>query len=276
MSSAAARRIKSRSKHLAGIFTETVGSTADYSNAFQRYMKRTDVADLTDEEVAAWAEDCRITCKEATRVTDNRPAIDRAHAALKAMGHAGDDRLVAEIRYGAALNEIRARLPNDRAFGERLIAEGLDHYELSQLGTVQRVEIKRDTRVACMWLAANREIAEKMLADGTRAKTARGLKAAFDRARPAPVAPVAPTSTPAPTPPTPPTPASYSPSTTTKVTPVKMVYKEPKVTKVTPPPVRVVTGGEASVARALEPLYARYSREEIAEAVAAFMATKAD
>ncbi|WP_425080367.1 hypothetical protein [Ruegeria arenilitoris] len=129
------------------------------------------------------------------RAVKNSDPVDRAKDALSRMGRADQDRFTAELDYGIALNEIKAQHTSDRAFGKAVKDAGLDSYEMPQLGTVQ---IKRDVRSACMWLAENEATARQMLEDGTKATSARGLHKAWkDAQRP----------TPAPTPPATPAPA---------------------------------------------------------------------
>ncbi len=108
---------------------------------------------------------------------------DRARSALQRMGRADTDRLAAELDYGAALNEIRAQHESDKAFGRAVKDAGLSEYVESQLATVRTVQITRDARAACMWLAENELTVRQMIKDGTNATTARGLRKQWQNAQ---------------------------------------------------------------------------------------------
>lgn len=204
MSNRALQRARKDRDRLQKQFEDAVGPVREHYDSFEMYMRREDVLTLTGEESDEWASQCyraeRMPIAIKVEGVDRTP-IQRAKHALACMGQTDGDRLSAEIAYGSALIDLKAECQgNNNTFGERVVAEGLDRYTSSQLGTTKEVIIKRDTRSGCMWLAANEDVARKMLADGANANTARGLHKLWKAAQADKVVPLRPEPKPDPLP----------------------------------------------------------------------------
>jgi hypothetical protein len=185
MTSSAANHIRKERSRLTKAFESAACPARDAPEAIVRLMSHEAVRIMVPEEFDEWALECvdwERTPLLKRVISDHESPVSRSKEALRGMARNETDRLEHELIYGAALDDLRTAARNHIRFGERVQAEGLDRFQLSQLGTVCRMEINRDTRVACMWEAENRGEIEKMITTGSGATTCRGFHAQWKKA----------------------------------------------------------------------------------------------